>query len=111
MYSPYHAAIIHPAFSDVRSILSQARQRAFNAVNTAMVEAYWLIGKRIVEEEQHGNERAFYGAAQLKGLSEELQKEFGKGFTFVARQNASHLMCSTSILILFLITACCAALS
>jgi hypothetical protein len=45
-----------------------------------MVEAYWLIGKRIVEEEQHGKNRAEYGKEVLKILSAELQEEFGKGF-------------------------------
>ena len=46
---------------EVKSILVHARQKAYTAVNTAMVEAYWLVGKRIVEEEQNGNERAEYG--------------------------------------------------
>jgi hypothetical protein len=41
-----------------------------------MVEAYWLIGKRIVEEEQQGKERATYGEEILKTLSAELTKEF-----------------------------------
>jgi predicted nuclease of restriction endonuclease-like (RecB) superfamily len=45
-----------------------------------MVEAYWLIGKRIVEEEQHGESRAEYGKAILKTLSSELTGEFGRGF-------------------------------
>lgn len=46
-----------------------------------MVEAYWQIGKRIIEEEQHGKERAAYGEEILKILSNELTKEFGKGFS------------------------------
>ena len=46
-----------------------------------MVEAYWLIGKRIVEEEQAGKERADYGSYLIKGLSKELSTEFGKGFS------------------------------
>lgn len=46
-----------------------------------MVEAYWLMGKRIVEEEQQGKERADYGTQLLKELSAELTKEFGKGFS------------------------------
>ena len=46
-----------------------------------MVEAYWQIGKRIVEEEQHGNEKAAYGVALIKKLSVRLTAEFGKGFT------------------------------
>ena len=41
---------------EIRKILQSARSRAYTAVNTAMVEAYWLIGKRIVEEEQYGKD-------------------------------------------------------
>jgi predicted nuclease of restriction endonuclease-like (RecB) superfamily len=66
--------------SEIKQILSAARQKAYSAVNFAMVEAYWLIGKRIVEEEQQGKERAAYGEEILKTLSVELTKEFGKGF-------------------------------
>ena len=51
-----------------------------------MVEAYWLVGKRIVEEEQNGEDRAAYGAQVIKSLSVALKKEFGKGFSFVGRQ-------------------------
>ena len=65
--------------SDVKHILVTARQKAYTAVNFAMVEAYWLIGKRIVEEEQQGKERAAYGEEILINLSIELTKEFGKG--------------------------------
>jgi flagellar capping protein FliD len=45
-----------------------------------MVEAYWLIGKRIAEEEQNGKKRASYGEKILETLSNELTKEFGQGF-------------------------------
>ena len=67
--------------SEIKQILSAARQKAYSAVNFAMVEAYWLIGKRIVEEEQQGKERAEYGAYVIKTLSKELTAEFGKGFS------------------------------
>ncbi len=66
--------------SEIKQILSVARGKAYSAVNFAMVEAYWLIGKRIVEEEQQGKERAAYGEEILKTLSVELTREFGKGF-------------------------------
>ncbi|MDR1052998.1 MAG: DUF1016 N-terminal domain-containing protein, partial [Planctomycetaceae bacterium] len=46
---------------EIKQILASARQEAYSAVNFAMVEAYWLIGKRIVEEEQNGKSRADYG--------------------------------------------------
>ena len=49
-------------FIDIKAILAAAKQQVYSAVNTAMVQAYWLIGKRIVEQEQHGKERAEYGS-------------------------------------------------
>ncbi|MDP8203692.1 MAG: DUF1016 N-terminal domain-containing protein [Candidatus Tenebribacter mawsonii] len=66
--------------SDIKEILFSARKMAYSAVNSAMVNAYWLIGKRIIEEEQNGKERAKYGKKILKKLSKELNSEFGKGF-------------------------------
>ena len=65
----------------IKDIIFVARQKAYTAINSAMVEAYWLMGKRIVEEEQKGNERAAYGEEILKTLSKELTKEFGSGFS------------------------------
>lgn len=67
--------------SDIRQILAQARQKAYTAINSAMVEAYWKIGQKIVLEEQNGKERAEYGKELLKTLSKELTKDFGKGFS------------------------------
>jgi predicted nuclease of restriction endonuclease-like (RecB) superfamily len=72
---------------EIKQILAEARQNAYSAVNSAMVEAYWLIGKRIVEEEQTGNDRAAYGKEILQSLSVELNKEFGKGFSVTNLQN------------------------
>jgi hypothetical protein len=66
--------------ADIRQIIIAVRTKAYTAVNSAMVEAYWRIGKRIVEEEQHGKDRAEYGKEILKNLSTELQHEFGEGF-------------------------------
>lgn len=73
--------------AEIKLILEQARQKAYQAVNTAMVEAYWLIGKRIVEEEQNGKEKAEYGEAVLKNLSIALTSEFGKGFSYANLRN------------------------
>jgi DUF1016 N-terminal domain len=67
--------------SDIKLILSQARHQAYAAINSAMVEAYWKIGQKIVLEEQNGKERADYGKEILKTLSVELTSEFGKGFS------------------------------
>ena len=66
---------------EIKQIVAQARQKAYAAINSAMVDAYWQMGKRIVEQEQFGKERADYGAQLLKSLSKELTAEFGKGFS------------------------------
>lgn len=66
---------------DLRQIVEQARRHAYAAVNQAMVGAYWQIGRRIVEEEQHGQQRAGYGKELLKQLSAALTEEYGKGFS------------------------------
>jgi predicted nuclease of restriction endonuclease-like (RecB) superfamily len=68
-------------YADIKYILEQARSKAIRAVNFSMVAAYWEIGKRIVEDEQHGSERAQYGESVLKELSKRLTLDFGKGFT------------------------------
>lgn len=66
---------------DVKSIIQQGRTTAYDAVNKAMVMTYWCIGKRIVEEEQHGNARAEYGKQLIAMLANELIREYGKGFS------------------------------
>lgn len=66
---------------EIKQIITQARQKAYAAINSAMVEAYWQMGKRIVEQEQLGKDRADYGSQLLKSLSKELTAEFGKGFS------------------------------
>ncbi|HBT75753.1 MAG TPA: hypothetical protein DEB39_02245, partial [Planctomycetaceae bacterium] len=70
-----------PFFEDVRFILAEARRQAYAAVNFIMVEAYWKIGRRIVEEEQAGHERAEYGSFLIRELSRQLGDAFGKGFS------------------------------
>ena len=72
--------IINQYITDIKQIIISARKRAYTAINTVMVETYWLIGKRIIEEEQQGKQRAEYGQEIIKTLSEELQNEFGEGF-------------------------------
>ena len=68
--------------ADVKAILAEARHVTARAINTTMTAAYWLIGKRIVLEEQNGAERASYGDNMLKNLSKELTAEFGNGFSY-----------------------------
>lgn len=66
---------------EIKLILAQARQKSYQAINSAMVEAYWNIGRKIVEEEQQGRDRASYGKEIIKTISAELTAEFGKGFS------------------------------
>lgn len=69
------------AISRIREVLSKARHQALAAVNSAMVQAYWEVGREIVEEEQRGKGRAGYGHNLIENLSLQLTEEFGKGFT------------------------------
>ena len=73
---PYQAV-----FGDVSKIIDAARESAARSVNAAMTAAYWLIGRRIVEFEQSGEERAEYGAALIERLAEDLTVQFGRGFS------------------------------
>lgn len=68
-------------FKDVENIVEQARDYAYNAVNIAMVQRNWLLGKRIAEEELQGEDRAIYGKEVVKQLSLHLTNVYGKGFT------------------------------
>lgn len=68
-------------YEEIKILLHQARTHVYSTINTTMTQTYWQIGKRIVEEEQHGESRATYGKAILKNLSDELVREFGKGFS------------------------------
>lgn len=69
-------------YSEIKQILAEARTKARTAVNTAMVEAYWHIGRRIVQEEQGGKNRAGYGEELIRGLSVSLTDDLGKGFSY-----------------------------
>ncbi|MBS1641732.1 MAG: DUF1016 family protein [Bacteroidetes bacterium] len=73
--------------AEIKSILQNARIKTYTAINAAMVNAYWQMGKRIVEEEQQGQQKATYGEAILKTLSIALTKEFGKGFSYANLRN------------------------
>lgn len=66
--------------SRIREILETSRDQALTAVNTAMVRAYWLIGREITEEELRGADRAGYGTRLIESIAERLTAEFGKGF-------------------------------
>lgn len=74
-------------YNEVKSILEKARSNAYRAVNFAMVQAYWHIGKIIVEEEQSGKKKAGYGEHLIIELSERLTEDFGKGFSIANVKN------------------------
>lgn len=73
--------LLEPVYRRVHGILTEARSRAWRAVNTAMVAAYWEVGRAIVEEEQKGADRAGYGKQIIDDLSSRLSNEFGGGFS------------------------------
>ncbi len=68
------------AYQTIAEILQTARATAYRAVNEVMVQAYWQIGRVIVEEEQRGKKRADYGWALIEELAQRLTVDFGKGF-------------------------------
>lgn len=67
--------------SEIHAIIAGARERAIRSVDRERVLMYWQIGKVIFEEEQQGKDRAGYGEFLIKSLSEELQPQFGSGFS------------------------------
>lgn len=67
--------------AQIQSIIATAKDRAIRSVDTERVLMYWQIGKIILEEEQQGKERAGYGEFLIKSLSENLQPQFGTGFS------------------------------
>ena len=72
---------------DIRQLLTSARLGVVQAVNSAMVQTYWHIGRLIVEDEQQGQVRAGYGKQQLDQLAQTLTAEFGKGFDVTNLRN------------------------
>lgn len=66
---------------DIKTIIDKGRAAAYAAVNTTMIATYWSIGRRIVEEEQHGKERAEYGKNLINTIANELTREYGSGFS------------------------------
>ncbi|MBI4578982.1 MAG: DUF1016 domain-containing protein [Planctomycetes bacterium] len=68
--------------ADVVGLLDSARHASARTVNTIMTATYWLIGRRIVEHEQAGGNRAEYGEALLKRLGADLTSRFGRGFAW-----------------------------
>lgn len=66
---------------DISGLLEQARHAAIRAVNSVLTTTYWEIGRRIVEHEQGGKERAEYGEALIRRLANDLSGKYGRGFS------------------------------
>jgi predicted nuclease of restriction endonuclease-like (RecB) superfamily len=73
--------ICESLYISIKEIIHKTKSTVHRVVNNAMVEAYWYIGKLIIEEEQKGMERAAYGKKLIEGISQRLTDEFGKGFS------------------------------
>ncbi len=71
----------HGLIGDIREIIAQARSLTRRSVNSLQVVSNYLVGMRIVVEEQGGQERAEYGKETMKLLAQELTKEFGRGYS------------------------------
>ena len=67
--------------NDVKQIVDHGIRDAYDKVNTVAIHTYWQIGRRIVEEEQHGNRRADYGSGLITLLADELSLEYAQGFS------------------------------
>lgn len=76
-----HLTLYQSVITDIKSIISSGQEAAYNASSKAMLLTYWNIGKRIVEQEQGGSERAEYGRGLIAALAENLTKEFGKNYS------------------------------
>ena len=74
--------------ADIVALLDAARRAAARSVNAVMTASYWSVGRRIVEFEQGGQERAIYGEALLVRLAADLTRRFGRGFS---RQNLQQM--------------------
>jgi len=74
-------------YGQIRQVLAQARQQTWRQVNQTMVQAYWQVGRLIVEHEQAGQARAAYGAGLLDALARRLGAEFGPGFSAANLRN------------------------
>ena len=68
-------------YTEIRQIIETARTNAIRSVDFSRVQMYWLLGKRIFEEEQQGKDRADYGTYLIRNLAEELTPLYGSGFS------------------------------
>ena len=91
---------------DLSSLIETGRKAAARSVNVVLTATYWLMGRRIVEYEQKGEERAQYGLKLLADISKRLVSKFGRGFNernleymrqfYLAYPEISNTLCSES---------------
>jgi hypothetical protein len=81
IYTARTSATYDGLLADVARVIEAARHAAARSVNAIMTITYWLVGRRIIEQEQHGAARAAYGEELLKHLARDLSKRFGRGFS------------------------------
>ena len=88
---------------NIRDVLTHARQHLQYAVNQTMVQAYWQVGRLIVEEEQQGQQRAGYGKQQLEQLSKALvllllfESSLAQPSFVLSQTLNAHILSATSI--------------
>jgi predicted nuclease of restriction endonuclease-like (RecB) superfamily len=75
-------------YERITAILDDAHSRVARTINTAMVQAYWLIGREIIEVEQQGTHRAEYGERLLEKLARRLARRFGRGMSVTTLRRA-----------------------
>jgi hypothetical protein len=87
--------------ADIVALLESARRSAARSVNALMTAPYWEIGRRIVEFEQGGQERAAYGETMIKRLGADLSRQFGRGFGWrnLAQMRSFHLAWSADLIL------------
>jgi predicted nuclease of restriction endonuclease-like (RecB) superfamily len=76
-----YSADYESLLADLVHVIGEARRAATRTVNAAITTTYWLIGRRVIEEEQRGTARADYGEELVKRLAHDLSKRFGRGFS------------------------------
>ena len=90
-------ALNNGVLNDIRCIIEEGRRQAYAAANQVAVLTYWHIGKRIVEEEQHGEARAQYGTQLIKTLAEQLVPKYGNTFASVIWSIFANSICVSMI--------------
>ncbi len=73
--------------SDLKHLAGEARRQAYRSADHLLVVRNWLIGWRIVTQEQNGKERAKYGKHVIQLASQTLTEEYGRGFGLTSIKN------------------------